>query len=89
MHLYVFDLSANVTMDEMWSLSGKFGSLFEEDTAIVRRSDAFVQYKNRSSAEKAKRQLEKTKLRGPLSVRYAEAQPLKSVLGCNIAPPSM
>lgn len=77
-HLYVSDLAPSVSMDELKSLFGKFGSLVEEDTVIVRRSYAFVRYKNRGAAERAKRTLDKTDLKGRLSVRYAEAEPLKA-----------
>lgn len=77
-YLYVSDLAGNVSMDELKQLFGKFGNLVEEDTAIVRRSYAFIRYKNRGSAEKAKRTLDKTELKGRLSVRYAEAEPLKA-----------
>lgn len=77
-YLYVSDLSSNVSMDEVRNVFGRFGSLVEEDTVIVRRSYAFIRYKNRNAAEKAKRTLDKTDLRGRLSVRYAEAEPLKA-----------
>lgn len=77
-YLYVSDLSPNVSMDELKNLFGNFGSLVDEDTVIVRRSYAFVRYKNRNAAEKAKRTLDKTDLKGRLSVRYAEAEPLKA-----------
>ena len=77
-YLYVSDLSANVTMDELKGLFGKFGALVDEDTVIVRRSYAFVRYKNRGAAEKAKRTLDKSDLKGRLSVRYAEAEPVKA-----------
>ncbi|KAI0559621.1 Clavesin-1 [Gracilaria domingensis] len=77
-YLYVSDLSPNVSMSELKDLFGRFGSLVEEDTVIIRRSYAFVRYKNRNAAEKAKRTLDKTDLKGRLSVRYAEAEPLKA-----------
>lgn len=77
-YLYVSDLSGGVSMDDVRQVFGKFGTLVEEDTAIVRRSYAFIRYKNRMSAEKAKRTLDKTDLKGRLSVRYAEAEPLKA-----------
>lgn len=77
-YLYISDLSPNVTMSELKEAFGKFGSLVEEDTVIVKRTYAFVRYKNRNAAEKAKRTLDKTDLKGRLSVRYAEAEPLKA-----------
>eukprot|EP00178_Gracilaria_changii_P027254 TRINITY_DN853_c0_g1_i1.p1 TRINITY_DN853_c0_g1~~TRINITY_DN853_c0_g1_i1.p1 ORF type:complete len:925 (+),score=147.07 TRINITY_DN853_c0_g1_i1:6813-9587(+) len=77
-YLYVSDLSPNVSMSELKDMFSTFGSLVEEDTVIIRRSYAFVRYKNRSAAEKAKRTLDKTDLKGRLSVRYAEAEPLKA-----------
>lgn len=77
-HLYVSDIAPNVTMDELKNLFGKFGGLVEEDTVIVRRSYAFIRYKNRGAAERAKRTLDKTDLKGRISVRYAEAEPLKA-----------
>lgn len=77
-YLYISDLNPNVTMSELKAVFGKFGSLVEEDTVIVKRTYAFVRYKNRTAAEKAKRTLDKTDLRGRLSVRYAEAEPLKA-----------
>ncbi|CAN8065725.1 unnamed protein product [Agarophyton chilense] len=77
-YLYVSDLSPNVSMSELKDLFGRFGSLVDEDTVIIRRSYAFVRYKNRNAAEKAKRTLDKTDLKGRLSVRYAEAEPLKA-----------
>lgn len=77
-YLYVSDLSGDVSSSELKNVFGKFGSLVEEDTVIVRRSYAFIRYKNRGAAEKAKRTLDKTDLKGRLSVRYAEAEPLKA-----------
>lgn len=77
-HLYVSDLAPDVTLDEVKNLFSKFGSLVEEDSVIVRRSYAFIRYKNRAAAEKAKRTLDKTDLKGRLSVRYAEAESLKA-----------
>lgn len=77
-HLYVSDLSANVSLEDIKTLFGKFGNLVEEDIVIIRRSYAFIRYKNRGAAEKAKRTLDKTNLKGRISVRYAEAEPLKA-----------
>lgn len=77
-YLYVSDLSPDVSANELKNAFDKFGSLVEEDTVIIRRSYAIVRYKNRAAAEKAKRTLDKTDLKGRLSVRYAEAEPLKA-----------
>lgn len=77
-YLYVSDLSSNVSMEDMRGLFGRFGALVDEDTVIIRRSYAFIRYKNRGAAEKAKRTLDKTELKGKISVRYAEAEPLKA-----------
>lgn len=77
-YLYVSDLSSGVSMDDLKTVFGKFGNLVDEDTVIVRRSYAFIRYKNRGAAEKAKRTLDKTELKGKISVRYAEAEPLKA-----------
>lgn len=79
-HLYITDLSPDVGMGELQGLFGKFGDLVEEDTVIVRRSYAFVRYRDRLSAERAKRTLDKTDLRGRITVRYAEAEPLKACI---------
>lgn len=79
-HLYVSDLAPDVTMEDLKKTFGKFGALVDEDTVIVRRSYAFIRYKNRTAAEKAKRTLDKTELKGHISVRYAEAEPLKAVV---------
>lgn len=77
-YLYVSDLAGNVDMTELKNVFGKFGTLVEEDTVIIRRSFAFIRYKSRGAAENAKRTLEKTDLKGHTSVRYAEAEPLKA-----------
>lgn len=77
-HLYITDLAPDVSMDDLQALFGRFGNLVEEDTVIVRRSYAFIRYKNRLSAERAKRTLDKTELNGRITVRYAEAEPLKA-----------
>lgn len=77
-HLYVSDLAPDISLEELKILFSKFGSLVDEDTVIVRRSYAFIRYRNRGAAEKAKRTLDKTDLKGKLSVRYAEAEPLKA-----------
>lgn len=78
-YLYVSDLPGNTSMNDVRDIFDKFGALVEEDTLIIKRSYAFVRYKNRGSAEKAKRTLDKTDaLNGKISVRYAEAEPLKA-----------
>lgn len=79
-YLYISELSKCATMEELSGLFGTFGGLVEEDTVIARRSYSFVRYKNRSSAEKAKRTLDKTDLKGRISVRYAEAEPVKAIV---------
>lgn len=68
--LYVSDLQPNVSLEELKSVFGQYGSLVEEDTVIVRRSYAFIRYRNRASAENSKRTLDKTSLRGKMTVRY-------------------
>lgn len=77
-YLYISELSGTVDMGDVRTLFGKFGPLVEEDTQVIRRSYAFVRFKNREDAEKAKRTLDKTDLKGRISVRYAEAEPLKA-----------
>lgn len=77
-YLYISELSGTVDIGDVRTLFGKFGPLVEEDTQVIRRSYAFVRFKNREDAEKAKRTLDKTDLKGRISVRYAEAEPLKA-----------
>lgn len=78
--LYVSDLNFDVSMDELTHLFGQHGALVEEDTVIVRRSYAFIRFRDRNSAESAKRTLDKTSLRSRMSVRYAEAEAQKSTV---------
>lgn len=78
--LYVSDLNFDVSLDELKHLFGQHGDLIEEDTVIVRRSYAFIRYRDRRSAESAKRSLDKTPLRSRMSVRYAEAEAQKSTV---------
>lgn len=77
-YLYISELSGTVDIGDVRTLFGKFGPLVEEDTQVIRRAYAFVRFKNREDAEKAKRTLDKTDLKGRISVRYAEAEPLKA-----------
>jgi RNA recognition motif-containing protein len=77
-YIYVSDLSPETTMSELSDVFGRHGSIIEEDTVIVRRSYAFIRFRSRSSAENAKRSLDKSNLRGRITVRYAEAEPIKS-----------
>jgi RNA recognition motif-containing protein len=78
--LYVSDLNFDVTLDDLKHVFGQHGALVEEDTVIVRRSYAFIRYRCRESAETAKRTLDKTSLRSRMSVRYAEAEPVKTTV---------
>lgn len=79
-HVYVTDLAPEVEMSELTRLFSRFGPIVEEDTVIVRRSYAFVRFKDRTSAELAKRTLDKTDFHGRMTVRYAEAEPLKACI---------
>lgn len=78
--LYVSDLNFDVNMEELKQVFGQHGALVEEDTVIVRRSYAFIRFRDRESAESAKRNLDKTLLRSRMSVRYAEAESVKSTV---------
>lgn len=79
-HLYVTDLAPEVEMPELREAFGKFGELVDEDTVIVRRSYAFIRFKDRLSAERAKRTLDKTDLKGKITLRYADAEQHKACI---------
>lgn len=79
-YLYVTDLAPSVEMSELTDLFGKFGELVDEDTVIVRRSYAFIRFKDRLSAERAKRTLDKTDLQGKVTIRYADAEQHKACI---------
>lgn len=65
--LYCADLQPNCSFDDIKSVFGQYGSIVEEETVIVRRSYSFIRFRNRSSAENAKRALDKTSLRGKMT----------------------
>ncbi len=54
------------------------GDIIEEDTVIVRRSYAFIRFKDRHSAERAKRMLDMTDVQGSITVRDAEMEQAKA-----------
>ena len=64
----------------MQGIFGRYGELVQEDTMLIKRSYAFVRYARRQDAERAKRALDKTQLKGRIVVRYAEAEHLKSTI---------
>ena len=75
-YLCVSDLLGTTSMNDVRDFFKKFGSLVEE---YIKRSYAFVRYKNHGSTERVKRTLDKTdSLNGQISVRYIEAEPLKA-----------
>lgn len=67
-------------MDDVWNLFGQYGELVAEDTMLIQRSYAFVRYARREDAERAKRALDKTQLKGRIVVRYAEAEHLRQTI---------
>lgn len=78
--LYVADIDPKTDLPELLAKFGQYGDIIEEDTIIVRRAYAFVRYKDRVSAERAKRSLDRTDMRGRITVRYAEAEPIRTVV---------
>ena len=77
-YLHATDLHANVGMEDLRDVFGKFGSLVDEDTLIIRGSYAFVRYQIRGAAVMAMPTLDKMQLKGRLSVRYAEVEALNT-----------
>lgn len=77
-HLYVSDLSVDVSMEDLKEHFGKFGNLVEEDSVIIRSSYAFIRYKNRTAAERAKGILDRTDLKGNVSVHCVDEEGLKA-----------
>ncbi len=76
----LMNLSHNVTVEALEELFDKFVNIEREDISIYRRSYAFTKFKTREGAESAKRDLNRTDLKGPIIVRYAEAEQNKTCI---------
>jgi RNA recognition motif-containing protein len=79
-YLHVSELNPDLSLSDLKEVFGAFGDLVEDDTTIIHRSYAFLRYKNRKSAEYAKRLLDKTDLAGRLTIRYAEMESQRMIV---------
>lgn len=76
-NMMITDLRPDVSAKELRESCERFGEIDAAETLLVPRSYAFVRYKERECAERAKRTLDKTHIRERVTVRYAEAEALK------------
>lgn len=77
-NLFVGDLDSSITTEQLRDAFKVFGPLVEEETFVKQRNYGFVKFRNRSDAERAKREMDGKVLGGrPIRIGWGESSAQK------------